>query len=104
MTLMPCGTRAAYQRHLRHDEPACDACRDAMNAYSKPRIRARSRAQSRLVEIKRPEFKELLADERARRGGIYQAAWNRARVRLALNHDDLFRPLLAEELAKEGLR
>ena len=25
----PCGTAAAYARHLRHGEPPCDACRKA---------------------------------------------------------------------------
>jgi hypothetical protein len=24
--VQPCGTQAAYQRHLHHREPACDAC------------------------------------------------------------------------------
>ena len=27
--LMPCGTYAAYRRHLRHGESPCRACRDA---------------------------------------------------------------------------
>ena len=27
--LQPCGTYAAYRRHLRHKETPCDACRDA---------------------------------------------------------------------------
>ncbi|MGW6395435.1 WhiB family transcriptional regulator [Streptomyces sp. NPDC055103] len=30
--LAPCGTRAAYERHLRHKEPVDDACREANNA------------------------------------------------------------------------
>lgn len=25
----PCGTNAAYRRHLRHGEPACESCRQA---------------------------------------------------------------------------
>ena len=28
-TLAPCGTTAAYARHLRHGEQPCDACREA---------------------------------------------------------------------------
>ncbi len=28
-TLAPCGTTAAYARHLRHGETPCDACRKA---------------------------------------------------------------------------
>lgn len=27
--LKPCGTVSAYQRHLRHGETPCDACREA---------------------------------------------------------------------------
>jgi hypothetical protein len=27
--LQPCGTTAAYQRHMRHDEDPCEACREA---------------------------------------------------------------------------
>ena len=27
--VQPCGTRAAYRRHLRHGEPACAACLEA---------------------------------------------------------------------------
>jgi len=27
--LKPCGTTAAYRRHLRNDEPACPACLQA---------------------------------------------------------------------------
>lgn len=30
--LAPCGTRAAYERHLRRKEPVDDACREANNA------------------------------------------------------------------------
>jgi len=32
--LEPCGTHAAYRRHLRHDETPCDACRQATSAYT----------------------------------------------------------------------
>lgn len=30
--LKPCGTPAAYRRHLRHDEEPCEACRAAESA------------------------------------------------------------------------
>jgi len=30
--LKPCGTSAAYRRHLRHGETPCDACREVENA------------------------------------------------------------------------
>jgi DNA-binding transcriptional ArsR family regulator len=29
----PCGTPAAYQRHIRHGETPCDECREAASAY-----------------------------------------------------------------------
>lgn len=31
--LAPCGTNPAYQRHLRHGQKPCDACRLAHNAF-----------------------------------------------------------------------
>ncbi len=31
-TLAPCGTTAAYARHLRHGEQPCDACRDDLRS------------------------------------------------------------------------
>lgn len=38
----PCGTKSAYERHLRNDEPVDDACRRA-NTVSKRRQRDESR-------------------------------------------------------------
>lgn len=35
----PCGTRAAYERHRRHHEPPCEACRRAKYLYSKAAAR-----------------------------------------------------------------
>ena len=35
--LQPCGTRAAYQRHVRHGEPACAPCRAAESRGSRQR-------------------------------------------------------------------
>lgn len=31
--LKPCGTNAAYVRHVKHGEPTCQPCRDAHAAY-----------------------------------------------------------------------
>lgn len=31
--LAPCGTRSAYNRHLRYKEPACEKCRAAQAEY-----------------------------------------------------------------------
>lgn len=33
--LKPCGTRAAYQRHMRAGEEPCDPCRDAMRSANR---------------------------------------------------------------------
>lgn len=35
--VQPCGTTAAYQRHLKSGEPACEACRAARAAYTRDR-------------------------------------------------------------------
>lgn len=47
--LKPCGTLAAYQRHLKDGEPACEACLAARAAYSRDYraglVRAREPAQ-----------------------------------------------------------
>lgn len=39
--LKPCGTAAAYQRHLYHGEPPCQACRKAASAYHREWSRER---------------------------------------------------------------
>ncbi len=40
----PCGTVAAYKRHLRHHEAPCDPCRAAWAEYQRDRYRARKGA------------------------------------------------------------
>ena len=37
----PCGTQAAYKRHKRRGETACDACRTAYLEYQRELYRAR---------------------------------------------------------------
>ncbi|MEV0176858.1 WhiB family transcriptional regulator [Streptomyces sp. NPDC050803] len=53
----PCGTRAAYQRHLRRGEPVCEACRSA-NARDAGRYRrtgsTRDREEAARVPARRP--------------------------------------------------
>ena len=47
--LKPCGTTAAYDRHIRHGEPACGPCREANAARwreqnkNKPKTRRKRR-------------------------------------------------------------
>lgn len=46
--LQPCGTLAAYRRHVRHHEPVDDACRQAYNEQQRQlahRRRATRRAK-----------------------------------------------------------
>jgi hypothetical protein len=43
--LQPCGTDAAYQRHVKCGEPIDDACRDARNAAQNQR-RAKAKGKS----------------------------------------------------------
>ncbi len=45
--MAPCGTDAAYKRHLRHGEVPCDSCREAHNvsvAHSDRRLRRTRRS------------------------------------------------------------
>ena len=37
--VQPCGTNAAFQRHLYHGETPCDPCRQARNSYQNRRRR-----------------------------------------------------------------
>lgn len=45
--LQPCGTVAAFQRHIRDGETPCDACREAKNDASRRWAQARQRFRSR---------------------------------------------------------
>lgn len=38
-SIQPCGTKAAYDRHLYHGQPPCEPCRDAYRAYERGRKR-----------------------------------------------------------------
>lgn len=48
--LQPCGTEAAYARHLRHDEPVDDACREAATRRNRERDTDRAAANARRRE------------------------------------------------------
>lgn len=78
--LKPCGTPAAYTRHLRKGEEPCEPCRTANSNriagyYASPetgkamkeRNKAYQRALGRLAKRHRSEFKELYAEELAKR-------------------------------------
>ena len=67
--LAPCGTRSAYNRHLRHHEEPCEACKAANTAYAKPGNAARQRAWQRLARRYPQEYRALLAEEQAKDKG-----------------------------------
>lgn len=66
-SLKPCGTRAAYARHLRHGEPACEDCLAANRA--------------RTAEVRR-------AEKHYARGLLASTAANRARSSITEAHRD----------------
>jgi hypothetical protein len=75
-----CGTDSGYQRHIRHQEEPCEACRMARRDYMRdlrarsPRIRAgdridtkvKNRALWRLAREYPQRFNQLVDEERAR--------------------------------------
>lgn len=64
----PCGTRAAYVRHIRKAETPCAACRKANSASARRAgfARAYMSAQRILARRHRAEFLELYEREKAR--------------------------------------
>lgn len=71
--LKPCGTVAAYQRHLARGETPCPACARERREYARQRPRsayvrrtdrARQRALKRLAQMFPAQFDELFAEER----------------------------------------
>lgn len=72
---MPCGTPAAYARHLRKGEQPCDPCRLAQNAYtrSQPGRQAAQKRRFRAIQIligrHQDEYDEIKAELRAAEDG-----------------------------------
>jgi len=70
--LQPCGTPAAYQRHVRRGEQPCDACREANRTYWRQWAdrtgygRARYRAMRRLADLYPDIYRRLLREELAK--------------------------------------
>ena len=67
----PHGTRAAYRRHLRHGERACERCLDAerMGWAARPAYEERRRERyyaARAAGLSRDEAKALRSDRAAR--------------------------------------
>jgi hypothetical protein len=57
--LQPCGTVAAYKRHLYNQQEPCRACRTANHAYERARTDARH--QRRLIEADIRQLVHVLA-------------------------------------------
>lgn len=71
--LKPCGTTAAYQRHRKRKETACDECKAAVAAYNRayreanPRVAQQQREYNKIMDesVKRlisrhfPEFRQI---------------------------------------------
>lgn len=71
----PCGTKAAYERHLRRDEPVDDACRRA-NTVSKRQQRDESRRPAPDKEpepVNEPETVSRESDLEAARGVLWRS-------------------------------
>lgn len=113
--LKPCGSRAAYQRHLRRGEEPCDACRLANNAEHRVARSAYSAARTRAYFALRAfhleEFARLVAEEvakepvagpRKQRNQVRTRVTQRALRRLARAHRDQYAALLERERAAAG--
>jgi hypothetical protein len=83
--LEPCGTSAAYKRHIRHREVPCEPCRQFERAKSRARIaamraetRRRHADQQARIDALLTEVIAILADAlavRDRSSGARQACW-----------------------------
>lgn len=117
---MPCGTRAAYERHRRHGEKPCDACRKAnaemthenylTDKYGfRTRQRAFIRALTRLGQRHEAQRRELQTKERLaeieRAPNMSRAdkhrLYSRVLVHLSRIYPEEFATLLAEEKQHE---
>lgn len=65
--LQPCGTPAAYMRHIRHRQDACQVCLDAMSernraSYAADPERARELARERMRRYSARKKRQAVAD------------------------------------------
>jgi hypothetical protein len=65
--LKPCGTDAAYSRHLKRGEDPCDPCKEAHREGNRayPSKKAYARALHKLRHLHPLDFQRLLTDELA---------------------------------------
>lgn len=58
----PCGTEAAYKRHLRHREVPCEACRQFVRYASRNAIRVRRAAERAEAQRQQARIDALLSE------------------------------------------
>lgn len=80
---LPCGTYGGYQQHRRRGQEPCDPCREAARVYQQER---------------RAKDPEKRAEENAKSSARERAVW-----RLAAEHPERFKELVAEEFRRAGL-
>jgi hypothetical protein len=102
IALKPCGTHAAYQRHLNNGEKPDDACREANRVYRaasgiNARTLATKRAKVTLACYHRDEYDALLGSD-----ANVGTARDRAMTALSLMFPEHYHDLLAAELSRGG--
>lgn len=72
MSLQPCGTSAAYQRHLKDGTPVCEACAAARAELKRrPEVLAQNRLYARARKAAMTALSHLYPDEYRR---LYEQA------------------------------
>ena len=88
----PCGTKAAYERHLRRKEPVDDECRLA-NTKAQRKTRAEARKPDEpLLSVSVPEGSSRLGDLERQRDVLW------ASIQWALSSDPARVPAMSKEL------
>lgn len=103
-TLKPCGTHAAYQRHINNRETPDPACREANRFYRESaginaRTLATKRAKTSLACYHRDEYEALLGPDKN-----VGTARDRAMTALSVMFPEHYHDLLAAELSRGGAR
>lgn len=107
--LKPCGTFAAYQRHLRKKEPVCDPCAEAARAQKNTRVdygRAESASMVALALAAEPapdvldELDEARENLRAVKAAMSEAPAN-AIAALSKRREELVRRIVVLSKSNE---
>ena len=78
MILQPCGTDAAYARHIRRREPVDEACQEAHRHYGRVRYSIKFLAKSRLRGPRYQALEALIHRHRAEYAELYAKALREA--------------------------